>query len=391
MTSRKRVRGEKKRARKRNKIAEQTPLTDKVRERNAVPENVIELLRTVRGKDNWLESQYEKDKAAKELMTMDGIAGMLTESLKHEDPRIRGGAAKVLLKMMDKSTFDALIDALEDSDLHVCNNAAEALGKMGDKKAIPALISAVERGKGYFAIMALGELGDTSVIPFLVTTIEKGDTETRDSVAMAISKIAGKNDGDPLLLQAVPELRKALKETGTSGSAAACALSKIADPSAIRDLTDAIALAPRDDAMCCFAGSALEKMSEMAIPELMTRMGSPEEYIRNGAYEGLRRIGPKAIPALSKAILEDRRAVVRLNAASIIGDVGDMSGVSVLARALNDRDKFMRMSALVALREIAEQNPEKKDEIAAEIGKNTPPREQLLNDVATLELMYSLP
>ncbi|MEM4274791.1 MAG: HEAT repeat domain-containing protein [Candidatus Nitrosocaldaceae archaeon] len=82
-------------------------------------------------------------------------------------------------------------------------------------------------------------------------------------------------------------------------------------------------------------------------------LNDPNDLVRHEAAFSLGQMGfKKGLEALSKAVENDKSMFVRHEAAIAIGVIGAEEGRKVLEKALNDPDKEVRESAIIALSNI---------------------------------------
>ena len=82
-------------------------------------------------------------------------------------------------------------------------------------------------------------------------------------------------------------------------------------------------------------------------------LNDPNELVRHEAAFSLGQMGfKKGLDALSRAVKYDESMFVRHEAAIAIGVIGAEEGREVLKEALNDNDKAVRESAVIALSNI---------------------------------------
>jgi HEAT repeat protein/Tfp pilus assembly protein PilF len=79
-----------------------------------------------------------------------------------------------------------------------------------------------------------------------------------------------------------------------------------------------------------------------------------DEATRDQARDRLRDLGPKAVPALVKALLRDANPVVRGESAFVLGRIGKKDAVAPLMEALKDSTPEVRKKVAYALGEIAD-------------------------------------
>lgn len=97
-----------------------------------------------------------------------------------------------------------------------------------------------------------------------------------------------------------------------------------------------------------------------AIPEIVRalRMNfGPNDLVSFYAGRALVRIGPKAIPALESA-MERADWLLKSKIIEVLGDIKDVSAVGILERRLGEKNADVQAHCIIALRKIAEENPE---------------------------------
>ena len=210
----------------------------------------------------------------------------------------------------------ALIGGLDDADAGIRAATARALGLSHDPTLLPVLMSHL-RDPDVFAgdqvARAIGTIGDRSVSPDLLTLLLTAPAGERTRAALALGLL--KSD------EAVPGLA-ALLNTGDPQAqrVAAEALAAIGTPSAVRTLV---------------APLANQQMTS----------------VRHAAMGGLELVGQPAVALLAEA-LYDPSAVVRANAAEMLGWLKPASAVADLARLLSDPNPAVQAQAAWALGEV---------------------------------------
>src|SRR5690606_29473079 len=66
-----------------------------------------------------------------------------------------------------------------------------------------------------------------------------------------------------------------------------------------------------------------------------------------------------------KSVIEHKQAIIRLNAAFVLGDVRHAEGWPMLEKALNDSSDFVRTSAVVAVGQLGNTNAEQTQKAIA--------------------------
>ncbi len=201
-------------------------------------------------------------------------------------------------------SVDDLIEKLSNPSEEVRDNAAEKLVEIGEP-AVPALIDALKNENNLVrggAAEALGCICDASAVPELIETLKDEDKLVREVAAWALGII-----GDA---SAVPLLIEALKDDDWNVREAA-----------------AEALGGIDNGPF--------------VPALIEALKEEDANVRGGLRLALKMIGTPAIPALIEA-LNDVDMAVRYDAAEILGNLGDGSGITVLIGGLQDGDEELR-------------------------------------------------
>lgn len=95
----------------------------------------------------------------------EALLRQVAHALRHEDPVVVVGAARVLAAVGDVRAVPNLVEALRTDDRTIGAAVIDALGALGDPAALPWVISAVDHGFCVEAgCAALGRLGDGRAI-----------------------------------------------------------------------------------------------------------------------------------------------------------------------------------------------------------------------------------
>jgi outer membrane protein assembly factor BamB len=134
----------------------------------------------------------------------------LVETLSHADPYVRIYAAEALASIGPNAAraTNALAEALSDPIPGVRWAACEALAGIGPaaQSAVPQLIEALEDEYLYvriFAAGALGSIGPKAAAAREALKAAAGDATLRDEAEWALSRIVGRNAGEPLASRVV--------------------------------------------------------------------------------------------------------------------------------------------------------------------------------------------
>jgi HEAT repeat protein len=198
-----------------------------------------------------------------------------------------------------------LVRALRHPDLGVQWEATAALGSLGPEameellRQLPTRHRSVKLG----IIEALGEIGDPRAVDPLVRELRDPSVEVRWETALALGEIGDARVTGPLLAGL------------------------------------------RDPDRYVRYGTAL------ALQKLGWVPGNPDEqaHLLLGLqdWEGLRSLGPAAIPALGNA-LRDREKPVRARAVEVLGEIGSPDAIPAIMQALRDANDEVRWQAVLA-------------------------------------------
>jgi HEAT repeat protein len=192
----------------------------------------------------------------------------LKAALKADRDQVRLGAVRGLMNMGPKAEAAvlALTESLKDRKAHVRAGAAQALGGIGTqaRPAIPALMEALKDRYGGARMQAISALGRIDPeTPGLAAALIAALADEEDRVRHAAASTLGQVR--PIAMEAVPALKKALKEGGYIGLAAAVSLSRI-DP----------------------------ESKDIVVPVLIALLKCEEAEVRVGAAALLKSIDPAA-------------------------------------------------------------------------------------------------
>jgi HEAT repeat protein len=281
----------------------------------------------------------------------------------------------------------ALERCLSDNvDADIRRTCAILLGRLGDRRALPTLQTALadwEAPVRNQVVQALRLIPDRSSYEPLVKLYERKDEEpsNRAAILAALGSL-----GDP---RALPLLRSELRrkpapdqpDLRPDAFAALWASRHLMAPSTL--VADVItALRSDNKALVTSATvSAAELRSPQLVPALIPLLEVPDSPIRNKAVYALGRIGDKTatqallarLPHVREArmlnniafalerldsrafypaiqqLIEHKQAVIRMNAAFVVGDVHRPEGLPLLRKALEDPSDYVKTSAVVAL------------------------------------------
>lgn len=233
-----------------------------------------------------------------------------------EESRIRWNLAYVLGELKSNNAIDVLISALRDQNGLVREQAARALGKIRDKRAVDALMRSLKSDERYdvreIAAWALGEIGDEGAIPALIDAIADEEIEVEDNAIDSLMRLA------------------------------------TSDSSLLID-----ALTRDNEQIQC---GAMEVLSHLGISNvqnhLIELLSHHSGRVRNCAVQALKSSTSLELFPHFLICLKDKYDLVRANAASALGELGDRRAIEPLQSLLGDPSERVRVSALQALTSI---------------------------------------
>jgi HEAT repeat protein len=296
---------------------------DRLRREN---EDLRRELHTLREKVTSLERKLTPKEEETQPVTFQGKPiDYWLQMFKDRDPEYRKKAINALTAIgtEDKRVLPVLIKALKDR--YISNEAAHALGNIG-KDAVPALLPLL-KGRDTelrkWAAVALSDIGPEAkeTIPALIECLEDQDQSLRGWAAAALGRMA------PESKAAIPALIKLLDKDdlgftrGRGGSTTIEALSRFREQ-AVPALSEAL----KDPSEKIRAGAAgclaiIGKPAKGAIPALILALGDKHQLVRENAGFGLIAIEDDAVPALVKALQEERDPAIRAAVAMVLGQM----------------------------------------------------------------------
>jgi HEAT repeat protein len=202
---------------------------------------------------------------------------------------VRAAVAQALGELRDAGAVDTLVAALKDKDSSVRKNAAEALGKIGHANAVNPLISVLQGSDSELsrtAIVALGKIGDTNAVNPLIAILKSRYSNNRDMAAMALGEIGDPGTVEPLISELV-----GLDED------------KSKKPIMFRE----------------HFKYALEKMISKSIDPFIAVLGNKDYKLRRIAIDMIsKQTGPRAIEALTSALMSDDNEVRKIAAVALM-------------------------------------------------------------------------
>ncbi len=296
------------------------------------------------------------------------IPGLIKALEYKKDDQIREAAAKALGQVGDALAVDPLINVLKNPILpfNLRKAAVDALGEIGDGKAVDPLVIELKNPRKSFqqsVVVALGKISDPRAMEHLIPALK--DTDLHKSAAMALGA-CGKSDLKPLIA--------ALKDDDWRvRSYAAEILGQINNPQAVKPLVNTL-----DDPANVVRVPVIKALGAIgdghAIEPLIPFLKDVDNNIRSSASEALEYLGWQpgddemkawyclankhwdqcitfgkiAIKPLITA-LKDKDNDIRVEAARLLGIIGDPQAIQPLIEALKIQKSYKENSSRVSI------------------------------------------
>ncbi|MDD1701963.1 MAG: HEAT repeat domain-containing protein, partial [Methanoregula sp.] len=276
----------------------------------------------------------------------------LVDALLHEKEEIRAGAAEALVAIGEPSVHP-LLQILQTSPADEKIWILHTLGKLGDRRAVEPisdLLFVPDSRLQQAAMEALGYIGDARVTGKIAELLHDPDERTREVAARVLGYI-----GDPsssrLLIPALGDEEYTVREIAED------ALFEIGEP-AIPALVDALKNPSHDIREGAAAGLSRQNWEPATTDEKVYFLMAQENWI------DLARMGTDAITPLTYA-LDNADEELHMGVILTLGRMARPETVSLLARALVDKNVMIRQKAMRALVDMGESAREPLKEFAS--------------------------
>ncbi|MBV8878645.1 MAG: alpha-L-fucosidase [Planctomycetaceae bacterium] len=280
---------------------------------------------SVKSNNEEVQGKREELKAAGEAPAeSSGDVVRLLQAMDEPDPEVRWRSEFALGRVGPRG-IRALASALKHENPRIRAGAAFVLGPHGRKaaEAIPALIDALSDKEELVRVWSAHALGDIDaaeprVLPALIRSLRDTSPDVRRVILAVLIRLGPRAAG---------------------ASTALIDLLQDAD-AGIRART-------------CLTFRQIGPEGKAGSSALIVRLGDPDADVRDQAIAALGKLGPDAVPAVARA-LKDRDAVVRRGAAEVLGAFGSDAGSAStdLGDAAKDKDPGVQKAAAEALKKL---------------------------------------
>lgn len=254
-------------------------------------------------------------------------ADLIVAGLKSDDPILQAAAARVLAesKISSDITAPALESALATASPEVVAHAVQAFAALG-AKAVPRLTAALENEKlRPYALKVISLIGADAAeaVPALIKVWDQSEGDMRAEVQFALAAIG------PAAAPAATKLVESLSSNNEQVKYSAMyALGRIGEQARDAAYQDLVQLSNSDD-----------QFTRITAVWAMVRLdpGRPE-------------VAETAVPLLTEA-LKSEREIVRIEAASTLGELGKLASPALpaLKKALEDPSPAVKEAAQAAI------------------------------------------
>lgn len=287
------------------------------------------------------------------------------------DAGARARCAIVLEALGDRTALPTLQTALDDWDVTVRYRVVRALAAMPDRSSVEPLLKLYQRkDEEAFVreqvLRALGAQSDKRVVAVLRKEIARkpgeGEADVRAQAFDALWMHRHLLDRNTLAGDVAAALRSDNVSLVLSATYAASELRAPRLTTALVPLMES----PNPE----IANKAIHALGRIgdrtATKALLARLPEVREsrMLNNLAF-ALERLDRKAFYAEIAKTIEHKQAVIRLNSAFVLGDVGHGEGLGLLTRALGDASDFVRSSAVAAMGKLSLDGKAREDALAA--------------------------
>ncbi len=274
----------------------------------------------------WAVAKSKPEDAAATAKAVEKIIA----ALKHDDARVRLGAARALLELNAPRDIvgPALLAAMNDANPEVQENVYRALASLGEE-VVPKVVEGLKDPAMHDkAVRVLGLMGSQAktAVPHLIEALGSADAAHQRPLIFALAHMG------PDAAEATPPLIKALS-------------------SADEDVRVAAAIAL----------GGIGPAASAAVDALQKSLDASDSVLRLVSAEALLKIEPQdekilqqVITVLTNLVAKGETDVTRSEAAAALGDIGPVakSALPTLKKALTDESPTVREAAQETIKKI---------------------------------------
>lgn len=279
----------------------------------------------------------------------------------------RARCAVALHALGDRRALPTLHVALADWNANVRYQVVRALGAIPDPSSVDPLLELYRRKDETPHVRAailstLGRISDQKVVRFLRAELKKKPDEDEPDQRPAVFDALWNNRHLMGRATLIGDTRSALRSDNDS-----LVLSATLAAAELRSPRLVDALIPLMEHQWPEVGNkavyALGKIGDQkATKALLDRLPRVREsrMLNNIAF-ALERLDKKAFYAAMPALMSHKQAVIRLNAAFVLGDVRHAEGLPMLQQGLDDASDFVKTSAVVAVGKLGDTDASQRE------------------------------
>lgn len=291
------------------------------------------------------EDEQVHEAVAKALSRMGDVSrDLLEEHLFSASPRVRRAVARVMGELNEAEFVPALLRAIDDPEKEVRAAVTQSLGEIGDLRAVELLVARLgdsDKGVCQRAVEALSKIG-LEAVPSLIDALEHNKSRIlRKNILVSLGKLK-----DPRAI--VPAMNNLGNSYFVVRRAAAEALVEIG-----QDVTDQLAeilsqpkfpVQPLIEELLATSNLRVrlrliralgELKDSRAVPALKSLLDLPESPVVETVQDALEKIACAAW--------------ARVDALSVLGEIGGNRAVKMAIEALNDPNQDVRKAAILVL------------------------------------------
>lgn len=272
----------------------------------------------------------------------------------NQEAELRSYCADLIGLLADRNALPALWIALEDWDASVRGHVIDALARIPDARSLPKLLTAFERpdegSNNRNAILkTLGALGDRRAIDVLRRELRKPSRDVQRIVAFRALWRSRSLMSRSALLEEVD--RAIRSDDGAVSYAAILHASELRSPSLVPALLQRMKDPDTDTRNKAVYALGLTGDMRAAAPLRALLVETRDARMLNNIAFALERLDKAAFFAEIGRLAAHPQAIIRLNAAFVLGDLRRKDAMPLLATALQDASAQVKLQAMTGLRE----------------------------------------